>query len=169
LNQEKESVKKMPSLLIILFITIVFVGSDGFQPRLSFLATNKNHLVAISFTATEVGKRRYKNTITARKLNEKGVTSPERERRQIAVDTDYFVQKNTADTRTTTKQTDVVPRQDKNHRGKSVQIYGDISNIDPITVTALLFTALAVNFIIFAHWEDSGLSKLVARFINTVS
>ena len=45
----------------------------------------------------------------------------------------------------------------------------DIKDIDPVTVTALLFAALAINFIIFAHWGDAGLGGLVARFINHTS
>ena len=42
----------------------------------------------------------------------------------------------------------------------------EIKDIDPMTVTALCFAALFVNFVIFANWGDAGLSGLVARIMN---
>jgi len=44
----------------------------------------------------------------------------------------------------------------------------EISNVDPITMTALVFLALAVNFIIFAQMGDLGLSTFVASVGNYI-
>lgn len=156
----------MHSLHSLILISFFFISSHGFQPRFSFLAVKKKP----ESLTTAVAKRSYrdkKRVKLVRNLTE-AVANSNDECRKIAVETDYFVE-NRASENTTTKQSDSVPRQSKLPQRKSIQVYGDISRIDPITVTALLFAALAMNYILFAHWEDSGLSRLIARIINTVS
>lgn len=150
---------KMSSVLKLILTSFIFTSSDGFQPHSTFVAAS-----------TAVANRSYHDKYDAlvRSLGKKSVGNSEGESRQIAVEIDFFVEHHASDINKT-KQADVVPKQSKLPRRKSIQIYGDISNIDPLTVTALLFAALAVNYILFAHWEDSGLSKLIARVINTVS
>lgn len=41
-----------------------------------------------------------------------------------------------------------------------------IDNVDPVTITALGFAAIAANFLIFANMGDGGIGGLVARIIN---
>jgi len=40
-------------------------------------------------------------------------------------------------------------------------------DIDPFTLTAVGFAALAANFLLFANMGDGGIAGLVARFQNT--
>jgi len=41
-----------------------------------------------------------------------------------------------------------------------------IGDIDPVTITALGFAAIAANFLIFANMGDGGIGGVVARIIN---
>lgn len=41
-----------------------------------------------------------------------------------------------------------------------------INDVDPVTITALGFAAIAVNFLVFANMGDGGVGGLVARIIN---
>mmetsp|Transcript_22219 Transcript_22219/g.33352 ORF Transcript_22219/g.33352 Transcript_22219/m.33352 type:complete len:153 (-) Transcript_22219:280-738(-) len=41
-----------------------------------------------------------------------------------------------------------------------------IDDIDPVTITALGFAAIAFNFLVFANMGDAGLAGGVARIIN---
>jgi len=47
---------------------------------------------------------------------------------------------------------------------KSVQVHE--MELDPVTITALCFAAIAINFMVFAHWGDAGLGGLVASISN---
>jgi hypothetical protein len=41
-----------------------------------------------------------------------------------------------------------------------------VEDVDPLTLTAIGFAAIAINFIIFANMGDAGLGGFVARIIN---
>lgn len=41
-----------------------------------------------------------------------------------------------------------------------------IKNVDPVTLTAVGFTLLAINFLVLANMGDVGLAGIVARIIN---
>lgn len=41
-----------------------------------------------------------------------------------------------------------------------------IDDVDPVTLTALGFAAIAINFLVFANMGDVGISGGVARIIN---
>jgi hypothetical protein len=155
----------MHSLHSLILMVFFFTSSHGFQPLFSFLADKKKP----ESLTTGVAKRSYwdKKRVKLVRNSTEAVANSNDEGRKITVETDYFVE-NRASENTTKKQSDSVPRQSKLPQRKSIKVYGDISRIDPITVTALLFAALAMNYILFAHWEDSGLSRLIARIINTV-
>lgn len=43
----------------------------------------------------------------------------------------------------------------------------EIGNIDAVTLTAVGFTLIAFNFLVFANMGDVGIGGLVARIINT--
>lgn len=44
-----------------------------------------------------------------------------------------------------------------------------IEEVDPVTITAIGFAAIAINFLIFANMGDGGISGVVARIINATS
>ena len=41
-----------------------------------------------------------------------------------------------------------------------------VSDIDPLTVTALGFGLIAMNFLVFANMGDAGIGGVIARVIN---
>jgi hypothetical protein len=41
-----------------------------------------------------------------------------------------------------------------------------LEDVDPLTLTAIGFAAIAINFIVFANMGDAGLGGFVARIIN---
>ena len=41
-----------------------------------------------------------------------------------------------------------------------------IDDVDPVTLTAIGFAAIAFNFLVFANMGDAGISGAVARLIN---
>lgn len=57
-----------------------------------------------------------------------------------------------------TKRTD-----DKDEEEVEVNI---VEDVDPLTLTAIGFAAIAINFIIFANMGDAGLGSFAARIIN---
>ena len=43
-----------------------------------------------------------------------------------------------------------------------------VDDVDPVTLTAIGFALIALNFLVFANLGDGGISGLVARFINSM-
>lgn len=170
----------MSPIQVIFTISFVFSYSHGFQHHPLLLTRS----IFVTPFSTKTSLRLSDN------LRE---TIPERGLKRIDVDTDDIVRESTdviepTDTphsdnwgyhvkgpRSTSghlveKDKNVWNNLERRHEKweQKVEVH-TVKDIDPVTITALLFAALAVNFFIFAHWGDSGLSSLVARFINNVS
>lgn len=172
----------MYPILASIAILFTFTFSNGFH-RHSFLLVKNDIALPI-------------NSKTSRMLSDSGNVRdsiPEQGLRRIDVDTDDIVRESTdviapTDTphsgkwgyhvkgpRSTSghlveKNENVWSNLERRHEkwDQKVEVHS-IKDIDPVTITALLFAALAVNFFIFAHLGDTGLGNLVARFINNVS
>jgi len=172
----------MSPILASVAIICTFTFSYGFQ-RHSFLLVRNNFVLPLDST-------------TSRMLSDSGNVRdsiPEQGLRRIDVDTDDIVRESTGvieptDTphsdkwgyhvkgpRSTLghlveKDKNVWNNLERRHEkwDQKVEVHS-IKDIDPVTITALLFAALAVNFFIFAHLGDTGLGNLVARLINNAS
>jgi hypothetical protein len=56
------------------------------------------------------------------------------------------------------------PNEDPDQRDVNVNLIGDV---DSVTLTAIGFGLIALNFFVFANMGDGGIGGIVARIINT--
>ena len=56
---------------------------------------------------------------------------------------------------------------DDNRGDQQDKVQVNIMDIDPVTLTAIGFSLIAFNFLVFANLGDGGIGSFVARMINT--
>ena len=65
---------------------------------------------------------------------------------------------------------DEIRRSKKQSEPEEIKVRVDlVEDVDPLTVTAIGFTLIALNFLVFANLGDGGIAGLVATIVNTMN
>lgn len=65
---------------------------------------------------------------------------------------------------------DEIRRRNKDSDQEQLNVRVDlVDDVDSVTLTAIGFGLIALNFFVFANMGDGGIAGLVATFINTVN